>query len=101
MAELPVLDARCEHRECRAGAEYRLQATCRNCGSVAVLRLTKEHERPTLGGPKCPVCQCKCWGGWTVPHPYGRAAREALRGRHCLLLFASSGCVGRNGAGAA
>ena len=28
-------------------------------------------------------------------------AREALRGRHCLLLFASSGCVGRNGAGAA
>ena len=65
---LPVLDGTCGVREHAREGTYQMQAACVNCGSQAVITLTKTHKHPGTwdGGPACPICGVNDWTGWKL-----------------------------------
>jgi len=61
----PFLDATCPTCRDQGKGEYRMAATCSNCGKVMAIVLSKGHATPGWNeGPECPVCGCKNWNGW-------------------------------------
>lgn len=65
---LPVLDDTCSQCNKEGEGTYTMVATCVNCGTKALVKLSRGHETPSSfgGGPDCPACGNRHWIGWIL-----------------------------------
>ena len=65
---LAVLDGTCSQCNREGEGTYKMATTCVNCGTKALVVLSRGHETPSSfgGGPDCPGCGNRHWVGWTL-----------------------------------
>jgi transposase-like protein len=58
--QMVELDATCRTCQARNMGVYRMRATCTNCGSAAIVVMSRGHRTGNIR-PPCPTCGCYDW----------------------------------------